>query len=74
MIRDYIPRRTKHKNKEEEVMGDVFILAGLLLGLLGLGPLVAWLLGLFNPIGYMGHLPWSPEVKAARMEERRRGL
>jgi hypothetical protein len=30
---------------------------GLLIGLL-ISPLVAWLLGAFNPIGYLGVPPW----------------
>ena len=53
-------------------MSDIFILAGLLAGIFGLGPLVAWLIGLFNPIGYLGYLPWDPRVKAARAEQDRR--
>lgn len=44
----------------------MLIVFGLLVGLIVFGPLACWLLGLFNPIGYMGHRPWSPEVKAAR--------
>lgn len=52
-------------------MSDIFILAGLLIGLFGLGPLVAWLLGMFNPIGYLGYPPWDPRVKAAREQARR---
>ena len=55
-------------------MGEIFVLAGLLIGFFGVGPVICWLLGMFNPVGYMGHLPWNPEVKAARMEERRRGF
>lgn len=43
---------------------------GLLVGFYGLGPLVAWVGGMFNPTGYLGVFPWRPEVKAARIKER----
>lgn len=38
----------------------VLIMALLLVGLMvGLGTGLAWLAGLFNPIGYIGTLPWN---------------
>jgi hypothetical protein len=45
---------------------------GLLLGFLILGPALAWWLGMFNPIGFMGVRPWRvPEsAKAAEREGR----
>jgi hypothetical protein len=35
------------------------IALGLLIGFVVIGPVVCWLLGVFNPIGYMGVFPWN---------------
>jgi hypothetical protein len=40
------------------------VLLGLVFGLVVAGPIVCWLLGLFNPIGYMGMLPWKVPAEA----------
>lgn len=34
------------------------IAIGLLIGFAIVGPAFCWLVGMFNPIGYMGVLPW----------------
>lgn len=39
-------------------MDDPYILGGLLIGILIGGPLLGWLAGLGNPIGWTGVLPW----------------
>lgn len=48
------------------------MLIGLLVGVAVIGPLVAWLTGLFNPIGFMGVPPWRvpASAKAAEREGR----
>ena len=52
---------------------DIFVMIGLLVGFFAVGPLIIWLLGGFNPIGYLGYRPWDPQVKAARERARERG-
>jgi len=53
-------------------MSDPSILIGLLVGFVVIGPVFCWLIGMFNPIGYMGRPPWAADVKAARTAERER--
>jgi hypothetical protein len=53
-------------------MNDPSILIGLLAGFFLIGPLACWLLGLFNPIGYMGRPPWAADVREARKVDRAR--
>ncbi len=53
-------------------MNDIYILGGLLVGFVVIGPVACWLLGVFNPIGYMGRPPWASDVKEARKAERER--
>jgi hypothetical protein len=48
------------------------VLVALLAGFFVIGPAACWLLGVFNPIGYMGRRPWAPDVKEARKAERER--
>lgn len=47
-------------------------LVGLLAGFCVIGPLLAWLTGMFNPIGFLGVPPWRvPEsARAAEREGR----
>ena len=46
------------------------IAIGLLVGFLIIGPALGWLAGLFNPMGFMGVLPW----KVARVGHVRRSV
>src|SRR4051812_11742782 len=47
-------------------------LIGLLVGLLIVGPALAWLAGMFNPMGFLGVLPWrAPEAARAADRENR---
>jgi hypothetical protein len=45
---------------------------GLLSGIFIFGPLIVWLIGGFNPMGYFGVPPWHPAVRDARDEARRK--
>ena len=51
-------------------MSDIYVLGGLLVGFVVIGPVVCWLVGMFNPIGYMLRPPWAPDVREARERER----
>jgi len=44
----------------------VSVIVGLLFGLIVLGPLACWWLGMFNPLGYMGVRPWDVPEEALR--------
>lgn len=48
------------------------IALGLLIGFLIIGPALAWLAGMFNPIGFIGVLPWKvpASARAAGRENR----
>lgn len=39
-------------------MNDVTVLLGLFLGFFVIGPIVGWMAGLTNPLGWMGVPPW----------------
>lgn len=48
------------------------IYLGLLIGFLVIGPVLGWLAGLFNPIGFMGVPPWRVPASARAADRENR--